>query len=203
MEFKQRTLIQLADMICGNFKAEESFFHYRRSGLLTEFFRDCDTDYVHDGSTRHQWVAGTLERILSEPQPQVNTPPETFSRVIRALMDRGNALNEGIERMGALALLNAALIREGFEAFYAPDNQCYLRHLGTNTVAMASPNPHRPFSASEVLRREQLAVYLDRSSEDELTAEVLLPSRNEHRRDGIARIHTDRSLRQKSLGASN
>lgn len=53
MDFKQRTLMQIADMICGNVKEEESFFRCRSSSYLTEFFRDCDTDYVHDGSTRN------------------------------------------------------------------------------------------------------------------------------------------------------
>jgi hypothetical protein len=159
MAFKNRTLMQIADMICGNFKIEETLFRYRSSSYLTEFFRDCATDYEHDGSTRNYWVAETLREILTEPQPSPNTPPETFSRVIRTLMDQGDAVNEGAEREGALALLNAALTREGFEAFYAPDKQCYLRHLATNTVATAPPNPHRPFSASELKRREQLIAY--------------------------------------------
>jgi hypothetical protein len=137
MEFKQRTLMQIADMICGNFKHEETFFCYRSSSYLTEFFRDCDTDYGHDGSTRKYWVADTLRKILAEPRPNATTPPETFLRAICAL-------NEGPERQGALALLNAALTREGFEAFYATDRKCYLRHLATNTIASPSPNPHRP-----------------------------------------------------------
>lgn len=47
MEFKERTLMQIADMIC-NFKPEESFFRYRCSSYLTEFFEDCETDYRHD-----------------------------------------------------------------------------------------------------------------------------------------------------------
>jgi hypothetical protein len=195
MEFKKRSLMQIADMVCGNFKAEESFFHYRSSSYLTEFFQDCDTDYVHDGSTRNQWVAETLRKILAEPQPNANTPPETFSRVIRTLMDQGNAVNEGAEREGALSLLNAAIAREGFEAFYAPDKQCYLRHLGTNTRATASPNPHRPFSASELKRREQLIAYLDNTSEDALIEEVLLPL---FRQLGFHRVtlagHKDKAL---------
>jgi len=195
MEFKKRSLMQIADMVCGNFKAEESFFHYRSSSYLTEFFQDCDTDYVHDGSTRNQWVAETLRKILAEPQPNANTPPETFSRVIRTLMDQGNAVNEGAEREGALSLLNAAIAREGFEAFYAPDKQCYLRHLGTNTIATASPNPHRPFSASELKRREQLIAYLDNTSEDALIEEVLLPL---FRQLGFHRVtlagHKDKAL---------
>src|SRR5258705_14022457 len=114
MEFKQRTLMQIADMICGNVaQGKPSVFRYRSSSYLTEFFRDCDTDYIHDGSTRNYWVAETLRKILAEPQPNANTPPETFSRVIRALMDQGDAEGEGAGREGALALLNAALTREG------------------------------------------------------------------------------------------
>ena len=104
MEFKNRTLIQIADMICGNFKNENSFFRYRSSSFLTEFFQDCDADYAHDGSTRKYWVAETLRQILAEPQPTANTPPETFARVIRTLMDQGDAINEDAERKGALAL---------------------------------------------------------------------------------------------------
>jgi hypothetical protein len=104
-------------------------------------------------------------------------------------------VNEGAEREGALALLNAALVREGFEAFYAPDKQCYLRHLATNTVATSSPNPHRPFSASELKKREQLIAYLDEASEDELIEEVLLPL---FRQLGFHRVtaagHKDKAL---------
>jgi hypothetical protein len=195
MEFKKRTLIQIADMICGNFKAEESFFRYRSSSYLTEFFEECDTDYRHDGSTRNHWVAETLQKILADPHPNATTPPETFSRVIRTLMDQREPVNEGTEREGALALLNGALVREGFEAFYGPDKQCYLRHLATNTVAMPSPNPHRPFSPSEFKRREQLISYLDDASEDALIGEVLLPL---FRQLGFHRVtaagHKDKAL---------
>lgn len=196
MEFKQRTLMQIADMICGNTKqGKPSLFRYRSSSYLTEFFRDCDTDYSHDGSTRNYWVAETLRKILAEPQPNVSTPPETFSRVIRTLMDQGDAEVEGPGREGALALLNAALTREGFQAFYAADKQCYLRHLATNTIATASPNPHRPFSAAELKKREQLIAYLDGASEDALIEEVLLPL---FRQLGFHRVtaagHKDKAL---------
>ena len=47
--------------------------------------------------------------------------------------------------------------------------------MATNTVAAASPNPHRPFSQTEITRREQLSVYLNKASEDELIEEILLP----------------------------
>jgi hypothetical protein len=52
---------------------------------------------------------------------------------------------------------------------------CYLRHVATNTVAAPSPNPHRPFSASELKRHEQLLAYVEAVCEDQLIEEVLLP----------------------------
>jgi hypothetical protein len=175
MRFKRRTVMQLADMICGNFPQEESFFVYRTSSQLTEFFWDIDTDYAHDGSTRQYWVADCLEEILSEPQPGTNTPSDTFARVIASLMDPADAMNEDNRRDGALEQLNAALAREDFEAFYAPDKKCYLKHMPTKTVFAPAPNPHRAFSAAEIAKREQLQEYLGKCSEDELIEEILLP----------------------------
>ena len=87
------------------------------------------------------------------------------------------------------------MAREGFEAFYADDRQCYLFHIATKNIATPSPNPHRPFSASEKKRRERLLVYIERVSEDELIEEVLLPL---FRQLGYHRItaagHRDKAL---------
>ncbi len=98
-------------------------------------------------------------------------------------------------RSGALQMLNAALAREGFEAYYAPDKRCYLRHLATNTTTAPEYNPHRPFSAAEVERRGQLAAYLDTASEDDLIEEILLPL---FRQLGFHRVtaagHKDKAL---------
>lgn len=105
VEFKKRTLMQIADMICGN----SSFFRYRSSSYLTEFLQDCDTDYEHDGSTRNRWVAETLREILAGPQLNANTPPETFLRVIRTLMDQGDVVEVGVERGRAGAPKRGAL----------------------------------------------------------------------------------------------
>lgn len=195
MEFRRRTLRELAELICGNFLAVESFFPYRSSSYLTEFFEEIDTDYCHDGSTRSWWVADVLGKILQEPSPAPNAPTETFARLIRRLMDQGEALNEDSSRPGALVLLNDALRRENFEAFYAEDRQCYLRHVPTNTVSMPTANPHRPFTEAEVKRRDQLIAYLDTCSEDELIEEILLPL---FRQLGFHRItaagHKDKAL---------
>lgn len=175
MNFKRRTLNQIADMICGNFQENESFFPYRSSKYLTEFFEDADTDFVHDGTTRASWVADTLVKILSEPTPSSNIVPDSFTRVIDRLMDPTEATNEDENRSSALRQLNAALAREGYEAFYGEDKKCYLRHIKTNTIAAIGPNPHRPFSAAEQERRNQLESYLNTCSEDDLIEEILLP----------------------------
>jgi hypothetical protein len=94
-----------------------------------------------------------------------------------------------------LEMLNASLAREGYEAFYGPDRICYLRHIKSNTVAMAMANPHRPFSAAELDKREKLAAYLDKISEDEMIEDVLLPL---FRQLGFHRVtaagHKDKAL---------
>lgn len=176
MEFKQRTLDQIASMIGGGTQAElEVFFPYRSSSYITKFFQDADTDYAHySSSSRLAWIADTLREILQEPHPDAKTPPATFSRIIQRLMDLGDG-NENGERPKALETLNKALAREGFEGFYAEDKQCHLRHIATNTIATQQVNPHRPFSAAEIKKRHQLIEYLNGASEDELIEQVLLP----------------------------
>ena len=113
----------------------------------------------------------------------------------QVLMDPADAESETSERKGALGRLNNSLQREGFEAFYAADRKCYLRHTGTGTVSAISANPHRPLSKEEVRRRELLTTYLDKVSEDELINEVLLPL---FRQLGFHRItatdHKDKAL---------
>src|SRR4051812_20730402 len=119
MEFRRRTLAELADMICGNFDADKTLFRYRSSSRLTEFFYDCDTDYAHDGSTRNAWVYDRIYDILQEPRPDARTPPDTFCRVIRVLLDKEDATpNDDAARTKAIEQLNKTLRREGFEAFY-------------------------------------------------------------------------------------
>lgn len=202
MRFKRRNLEGLGDLICGNpgsyepnSGVEPKYFPYRSSMYITEFFQELDTDWTHDGSTRHRWVADVLESMLAEPHDGPTHPPEVFCRLIDHLMSPSDATNEGPDRLNALKQLNDMLVKEGFEAFYAEDKHCYLRHVGTNTVTVLEANPHRPLTAAEVKRRHQLAAYLDRCSEDELIEEVLLPL---FRQLGFHRItaarHKDKAL---------
>jgi hypothetical protein len=202
VKFKRRNLEALADLVVGNVgrddaenEDEAKYFPYRSSMYITEFFRELDTEYEHDGSTRHRWVADVLEEMLAEPHDGPTRPPEIFCRLIDQLMSPADRYNEGADRPRALAQLNEVLGREGFEAFYGEDTHCYLRHVGTQTVTVLAANPHRPFSKAEQERRQLLAAYLDNCSEDDLIEKVLLPL---FRQLGYHRItaagHKDKAL---------
>ncbi|SCY73741.1 hypothetical protein SAMN02927916_3107 [Flavobacterium anhuiense] len=196
MEFKARTLNQIAKMICGDIKDNQiSYFTYRSSFYLTEFFGDADTEFVHDGSTRPKWVAEVLSEILKEPSNSHDMPSEAFCRVIQVLMDQSNSFNEDKKRLNALEELNNALFRENFEAFYGEDKKCYIKHIPSQKILKPSASPHRPFSTAETKRREILIKYLDECSEDNLIEEILLPL---FRQLGFYKIsvagHKDKSL---------
>ena len=202
MKFKRRNTEALGDLICGNLGVTEpgtdddpKYFPYRSSSHITDFFRELDTDYVHNGSTRHRWVADVIESILEEPHDGPAHPPDLFCRLIDQLMSPADAENEGADRPNALHQLNSVLSREGFEAFYAEDGHCYLRHVQSQSVTGLQTNPHRPLTPAESERRERLAIYLDRCSEDDLIEQVLVPL---FRQLGFHRItvagHKDKSL---------
>jgi hypothetical protein len=196
MKFKNRTVEQIAGLICGNQDEKGGeYFRYRSSSQLTRFFQECETDHEHNSNaTRKWWVANVLEEILKEPGEGATIVPDTFARVIATLMDLGDVeASDDPGRPHALATLNNALLREGFEALYGEDKKCHLRHIATNTVV--APNPHRPFTQAEVERRERLAAYLDQCSEDQLIVEVLLPLFRQLRFTRITETgHADKAL---------
>lgn len=190
MPFKARSIREIAAMVVG----DADYFHYRSSFYITEFFRECGLDFRHDGSTRPKWAAERLTELLADPPTTPHTLPERFMVVIRTLMDRAEAQEGDEDRAKALAALNVPLMREGFEAYFADDRTLHVRHIATRTDSVAI-NPHRPFTAAETKRREQLIAYLDECSEDDLIHEVLLPI---FRQLGFHRItvagHKDKAL---------
>jgi hypothetical protein len=190
MKWKNRNLRELADIVCGNV----AHFQYRSSSYITEFFEDCDLDYTHDGSTRWAWVASRLEEVLAQAHPGPTVPPDGFVRIIRSVLDKGEAQEDDADRSKALAAINIVLGREGWEAFYDEHSIGQLRHIATNTVAQIA-NPHRPMTPTELERKEHLTAFLDKYSEDELTGEILLPL---FRQLGFHRItaagHKDKAL---------
>jgi hypothetical protein len=190
MKFKYRNLRELAEMVVG----DAEHFPYRSSSYITRFFEECDLDFVHDGSTRWYWTAARLAELLEEPQPATNALPERFVKVLRVLMDPSDAVEGDRDRAKALESLNKPLGREGYEAFYGEDGFLYIKHVRTNTLS-AQPNPHRPFTTTELKKRSALAAYLDTCSEDDLIELVLLPL---FRQLGFNRVspagHKDKAL---------
>jgi hypothetical protein len=190
MKFKTRNLRAVAELVIG----DREFFPYRSSSYITQFFEECDLDFVHDGSTRWAWTAERLEQLLQEPQSAAHALPERFVHVLRVLMHKSDAEPNDPDRFKALGELNKPLSREGYEAFYGEDDLLYLRHIGTKTISLAA-NPHRPFTPKEIEKRGQLINFLDQCSEDELIEEALLPL---FRQMGYHRVtaagHRDKAL---------
>jgi hypothetical protein len=193
MSFKSRNLKAIAELIIGDI--QENHFPYRSSSYITEFFEECDLDFVHDGSTRKYWVADRLQELLDEPSDTANTLPSQFLNVLRVLMHKSDAHLDDLDRSKALSELNKPLSREGFEAFYGADDLLYVRHNATKKISTYSSTPHRPFTLKEQEKYLQLTEYLSSCSEDQLIEEVLLPL---FRQLGYQRItaagHKDKSL---------
>jgi hypothetical protein len=169
-------------------------FRYRSSKYITEFFEDCELAFAHKGETRPVWAAERLEEVLAMPHSSPTVMPDAFLRVIQRVLDKSEAQDGDEDRAKALDALNAVLAREGWAAFYDDHGIAQLKHIATNTIAQMA-NPHRPFTSSELERREQLLTYLLKCSEDELIAEVLLSL---FRQLGFHRItaagHRDKAL---------
>ena len=190
MRFKPRNLRAISEMVIG----DVDYFPYRSSMYITEFFQECDLDFVHNGTTRWAWTSDRLEELLAESQRVDFALPDRFMVLLRVLMDKGDAQDEDPGRVLALASLNVPLMREGYEAYYGDDGFLQVRHLGTKIISTAS-NPHRPLTPNEVKRKTHLSEYLDHCSEDELIEDVLLPL---FRQLGYHRItaagHKDKAL---------
>ena len=190
MKWKPRNLRELARMVVG----DAEHFPYRSSKYITEFFEDCELEFVHTGETRPVWTAERIEEVLAMPHATPSVMPDPFLRIIRRLLDKGEAEGDDPDRAKALAPLNIVLAREGWAALYDENGLAHLRHIATNTIAQMA-NPHRPFTPLEVERRNQLLAYLGKCCEDELIEEVLLPL---FRQLGFHRItaagHKDKAL---------
>lgn len=87
IRLKKFTLNALADMICGN-KPYETTFPYRNSSQLTSFFRDdLGLPYMHNGSTRKNWVFGVLEELNNEGPHAHNILSDKILEILKKLFD--------------------------------------------------------------------------------------------------------------------
>ncbi len=74
-------------------KKKKVFFVIVAVAILQGFFRDCNTDYSHDGTTRNHWVTEVLKKILLEPQTDATTPPEIIEKYVE--MNIAHPFREG------------------------------------------------------------------------------------------------------------
>jgi hypothetical protein len=197
MKIATRTLSDLSEMICGGAGGagfDRKNFPYRSSTYLTEFFRNCDMEYVHDGSTRKWWVLSVLESLNSGVASNPQLPPDGILRVIQELMDAAN-FSPPLDRNEALSDLNTSLSRDGFQAFFDAAGRCYLRNLGTQVTSANLNLRKRTWTESELKRRAEISEYLDTASEDNFIENVLVPMFSQL---GFIRIsvsgHVDKSL---------
>ena len=172
MKLKKKTINEIADMICGN---ESNYFIYRSSSCLTEFFEECGLNFVHDGSTRKWWVVGVLSTILSEPESNPSLLPDKFVLVIRELMDIYDAEDSDPERKNALKELNSSLDRDGFQAYYDDEHICQILSTKTRVNSSAISPPQRTWTKEEQEISKSIKEFMESSSEDVITEEILLP----------------------------
>ena len=158
MNLSRRTLSDLAEIICGSGGGGGSQwtwnnFPYRSSMYLTEFFRNCDLEYVHDGSTRKQWVVEVLEELNSGPSSNPQLPSDALIRVAQELLDAGEFGKEGLNRTAALADLNGALSRDGLEIYLDAIGSPHVRSSGTGSSSAGLNLLRRSWTEDELRRR--------------------------------------------------
>jgi hypothetical protein len=177
----------------GSFSWEN--FPYRSSGGLTQFFTSCDLPFTHDGSTRKDWVEGTLTELNQGTASIPQLPPDAIVRVVKELLDAVDFHRAELDRDLALGDLNQVLLRDGIQAYVDEDGTPHLRSTRSNVSTERSAIEARPLTAAEQARRKAIAAFLDTASEDEFIERLLSPL---FRQLGFRRIsltgHRDKSL---------
>jgi hypothetical protein len=174
--FKDSAIDHLADMICGNKDSKfAKHFPYRSSSYLTKFFRDCDLEYRHQGSTRNHWVAGVLKEISVGPASNPDLPSDAMLVVLSQLMDIEYFDMPDCDRSQALQDLNKVLERYGLVAYEDIAHKCHIRNTGTGSVSALQASRPRPLTSTELEQRQRIIAYFEKASEDEFTEKVLAP----------------------------
>ena len=166
-------------MICGAYGLQGGFqrehFPYRSSSYLTEFFGNCEMDYVHDGTTRRPWVLGVLDELNSGPASNAQLPADGIVRVIQELMDPAEFTAGDLDRNAALADLCASLERDGLQAYFDGAGRVLIRDADSHVTSATLELNRRTWTPAELRRRAQIAAYIDGLSEDKLIEDVLVP----------------------------
>lgn len=105
-------LMRLAGMVCGD--EPFAYFPYRSSSKLTRFFVGLDLDYVHDGSTRINWVNDTLTEINKREEISDVMPSREIVQVIESVVHPDNFLfDENVDHEKAIEAMQDSLKSSG------------------------------------------------------------------------------------------
>lgn len=190
MKFRNRTVTDLSELLCGNGK---QWFKYYTQRQLAELMDDAGIQFAGTESSRAKDLASSLRAVLDSFDGE---PPPSFHRLIELVMDREDATeDDASDRRGALDALNAILKREQHIAFYDEMGRCRLRQNATGSPRPSSEPPQTALTPTQVLQRDLLAAYLDAASEDDIIEHVVIPT---FRHLGFKRItaagHRDKAL---------
>lgn len=100
--------MRLAGMICGD--EPFTYFPYRSSSKLTRFFVGLDLNYVHDGSTRINWVNDALKQINQMGGENDVMPSRGLTHVIEYVVHPDNFLfDEKVDHAKAIQAMQDSL----------------------------------------------------------------------------------------------
>ncbi|MBP9093241.1 hypothetical protein KBI23_19625 [bacterium] len=177
MRLRDFVLEELANMVVG----DNSAFPYRSSYFITEFFKRCELDYQHDGTTRPRWTADVLKELNQLPSDSADLPNEQILRVIFELFDQDHFDRKRLDREPALVALNELIKRQGLEAYFDETGSCYVRNTGSGiSSSLGKRLVARPLSKEEIAEREKISDFLKTASEDEFTEKLLVPFFQRH-----------------------
>ena len=200
MRLAKRTISNLAEMICGASgnglqSYEWNNFPYRSSSELSRFFRNCDLDYIHNGETRYYWVENVLDELNLGLVLSPELPSVSLISVLTELLDPLEYERKNLDRNKALVDLNSVLSRDGIEAYFDSNGECLVRTVDKLITSSVVNNPTRPLSSEELRERKKLVDFLEKSSEEDIINQFLVPL---FRQLGFSRVvptgHDDKAL---------
>lgn len=199
MRLSARTVGDLAELVCGASGGGGGFewpnFPYRSSSRLTEFFRNCDLEYIHQGETRKWWVEEVLKELNKAPSSSPHLPPDNIIRVVQELLDPLDFQRAELDQDAALEDLNTVFSRDGLEVYLDGSRRAHVRNRDTEATSANLKIQSRPLTDEELRRRAQAEGFLENASEDEIIEELLVPL---FRQLNFLRVsptgHRDRSL---------
>ncbi|MEZ4438604.1 MAG: hypothetical protein R3B72_05925 [Polyangiaceae bacterium] len=198
MKLKMRTLHDLADYVTGGASGVDdkrnrgANFLYRSSSALSEFFRDCETDYVHRGASRVPWTLGVLQEMNDGACSNPDLPADLIVAVVRRLMDRDDFEDYELDFDAAMQALTKSFSREGITPYIDENGVCQLRTGSSTSVSVAVEQ--KRWTPKDLERRQRWEGYLAAASEDEFTETLVTLLRLGGFQDIDVAGHEDKAL---------